>query len=163
MVFKYFKTIIIIVCIAVIQSSCKVSSIQKNENDSKMRILFRGFDKYTFLQDSCIMKIYEGEEIIKKINLTEIVLQDEEGCRNCYNCPYYYDFQIKSSNYTILIEHLNIIPIVFVDVHIKEKLIYYFPLNYAELLNIESNESLIIKDFKQHIECSFDPPYNTIP
>jgi hypothetical protein len=131
---------------------CSFAQKQKNCQDGKFLVILE-YDNIE-IDHVCKLIIYKKEIKIKEINLYDIISGKTEQDVICF------DFIMKKGEYLVLIENLNKVPILFFDVKIKKDIITYFPINLNEMYNINSVNSVIIKDYADYFKIYLEkhPP-----
>jgi len=143
---------LIVILMYFLSYNSQIVKAQKNNDIGTLRIMLYDFCKYNIIEDSCFISIYETDVIIKKINLSEIILIQKAEITKII---------LKEGNYIILIENLIQIPILYTNVKIRKNKYSYFPINIEELQK-ENNlkKGVLIKDFNKNFQKFLDdnPP-----
>jgi len=150
--FKSHKIIVFVILIAFMQNAIAQEN-NSDKNEGKVRIILTEFGQYNLTEDTCIMSIYQKEKLIKKINLSELLTHKSD--ENIFN-----DFYINEETYTVLIENLAKVPVLFVNVNIKKNKMNFLPINVKELQSIKSFKGVLIKDYSENLKSYIEknPP-----
>ena len=116
----------------------------QEKTDGKVRaILIDPVNALSFIennrQDSCFMYIYKGDQIVKTINISRLLIEDES-----LEVKLFHDFYLENGTYFAYIENLFILPILITDINVRKGKMSFIPINFNHIVKTKNIRPNII-------------------
>jgi len=110
--------------------------------EGKIRVIINS-NIIEHIQDSCILSICMGDEVIETLNLSEFRNWNNQNENN------FVDIVTSEGTYYVIVGNLFTKPILIVNLEVKKKTMAWLALDYPELVSESSRlKSVVIKDAK---------------